>query len=104
MSGERFDYLQYHITTIADAIESELEKQGKEIPKDELFCSEEYYKQYPQEKYYRTYPKEIQKEMVQAVKILRQAAIYAHRIDWYLSHDDGDESFLERLKEELKNS
>jgi len=33
--------------------------------------------------------------------VLRKAAIYAQRIDWLLSGDDGEESFLERLKEEL---
>ena len=29
------------------------------------------------------------------------AAIYAQRIDWLLSGDDGEESFKRRLKEEL---
>jgi hypothetical protein len=35
------------------------------------------------------------------LKILKTAAIYAQRIDWLLSGDDGEESFKERLKEEL---
>ena len=34
--------------------------------------------------------------------ILKQAEIYAQRIDWLLSGDDGEESFHERLKEELE--
>jgi hypothetical protein len=35
------------------------------------------------------------------MKVLRVAAVYAQRIDWLLSGDDGEESFLKRLKEEL---
>ncbi len=33
--------------------------------------------------------------------MLRKAEIYAQRIDWYLAGDDGEESFMERLKDEL---
>lgn len=38
----------------------------------------------------------------EGVEFLRKAQIYAHRIDYLLSSDDGEESFLERLKEELE--
>jgi hypothetical protein len=31
------------------------------------------------------------------------AQVYAHRVDWLLSGDDGEESFLRRLAEDLKN-
>ena len=34
--------------------------------------------------------------------ILRKAAIYAQRIDWLLSGDDGEESFIRRLYDELE--
>lgn len=101
MSGGRFDYTQYHINTIADSIESELQRQGKEKPKDELYFDKEYLEKYPEERYYYTHPEEVQQEMRNAVKILRQAAVYAQRVDWYLSGDDGDESFLKRLRDEL---
>ena len=37
-----------------------------------------------------------------AVKILRKAAIYANRIDWLLSDDDGENDLKERLEKELK--
>jgi hypothetical protein len=33
---------------------------------------------------------------------LKAGYIYAHRIDWLLSGDDGEESFNKRLTEELK--
>jgi len=101
MSGGHFDYQQYHVSNIADSIENELNKQGTLKPKDELYYTDEYYSKYPDEKYYAAYPIEIQEKMKDAIKILRTAAIYAHRIDWLLSGDDGEESFLERLKEEL---
>lgn len=44
---------------------------------------------------------EILEEFKKGLKILKTAAIYAQRIDWLLSGDDGEESFKERLKEEL---
>ena len=40
--------------------------------------------------------------MKKAIIILRKAYIYARRIDWLVSGDDGDNDFKERLKEELK--
>jgi len=101
MSGGTFDYKQYNITMIADEIETELDRQGKEKPKSELYMSREYYEQYPEEKLWPVHPTEVQSEMRNAVKILRQAAVYAHRVDWYLAGDDGSESFIKRLKEDL---
>jgi len=37
----------------------------------------------------------------EAVEALKKAYTYAHRIDWLLSGDDVEESFLRKLKEEL---
>ena len=37
-----------------------------------------------------------------AIGYLRKAAIYAQRIDWLISGDDGEDSFHERLKEDLE--
>lgn len=102
MSGGTFDYTQYHIGTIADRIESELRKQGKEKEKDDLWFDPTHYEKYPEERYYYTYPEHIQKEMRNAIKILRKAAVYAQRIDWFLAGDDGEETFIERLTEDLK--
>lgn len=101
MSGGHFDYKQYHINDIVYTIERELELQGKVKPKDELWNNEDYYKTYPEEKLYRTYPKEIQEKFKDGIKALKIAAIYAQRIDWFLSGDDGDENFIKRLTEEL---
>ena len=37
----------------------------------------------------------------EAISTLRKASVYAHRIEWLLSDDDGEESFHSRLEEEL---
>lgn len=57
------------------------------------------FKVYP---YYPDYTEDTLAEFRKAVVILKQAAIYAQRIDWLLSGDDSEESFHGRLKEELK--
>ena len=101
MSGGHFDYKQYQINEIADSIERELNRQGKEKPKDELYGDAEYFKKYPEEQYYYTYSEIVQEKMKEAVRQLKIAAIYAQRVDWFLSGDDGDESFIERLEEDL---
>ena len=44
---------------------------------------------------------EVVEEFKKGLKILKTAAIYAQRIDWLLSGDDGEDSFKKRLKEEL---
>lgn len=48
------------------------------------------------------YSKETIKEFKKAVKYLKKAQIYAQRIDWLLSGDDGEETFHKRLKEDLE--
>lgn len=101
MSGGYFAYNQYWINCIADRIERVLNRQGKEKPKDELFCDKEYYEKHPDEKYHYHYPKIVQEKMREAVTQLRKAAVYAQRVDWFLSGDDSEERFIERLSEEL---
>jgi len=103
MSGGKFDYKQFHIQQIADDIQSELDNQGKEKSKEEQWMSNEYYEKHPEKRFQITYPKEIQDKMKEAVKALEIAHVYAQRVDWYLSGDDGDDSFLSRLKDELKD-
>ena len=44
---------------------------------------------------------EVVEEFKKGLKILKTAAIYAQRIDWLLSGDDGEDSFKKRLKENL---
>ena len=95
MSGGRFNYNQHFINDIADDIEEETGRNKIGWPWVSISdWRNEYNKQ--------RYKPETIKEFKKAVKILRKAYIYAHRIDWFLSGDDNEETFHERLKEELK--
>lgn len=106
MSGGRFNYDQYKIGYIADAIEQEIERNGREKTREEMkaegWRDPNWYEKYPEEKFHYEYPPEVIEQFKIAVQKLREAQVYAHRVDWLLSSDDGEESFLRRLKEDLK--
>ena len=96
MSGGHFDYKQYELEYIADSIETIIAKSGKPKMPEDMYSWDEEGSLYP------TYsPKEIQK-FQEAVVAIRIARVYAHRVDWLVSGDDGEESFLRRLEEDLK--
>lgn len=103
MSGGHFSYLQHHIGDIAESIQSELDKMGKEIPREDRWRDDQddWYRKYPEDKFYPKYSKRTIKEFQKAIKHLKIAAIYAQRIDWFLSGDDGEETFHKSLNEEL---
>ena len=42
------------------------------------------------------------KEFREGVVVLKKAQVYANRIDWLMSGDDGEDNFHKRLKEKLK--
>lgn len=63
--------------------------------------AEHYYDEDGEEIYFQDYEPETIEEFRKAIKVLREAAVYAQRIDWLLSGDDGEETFHKRLKEEL---
>ena len=42
-------------------------------------------------------------EFNKGLEALRVAYIYAQRIDWLLSYDDGEDTFHKRLKHDLEN-
>lgn len=94
MSGGHFDYNQHRIKEIADSVEDIIRKNGKK--KDYKVSSWE-------NDHYYEYPPEVIEKFKEGLDILRKAEIYAQRIDWLVSGDDGDETFLERLKEDLEN-
>ena len=110
MSGGAFDYNQYKIGYIADQIEEEIQRNGRSKTREEIkddFRDPGWYEKYPEDLNYHKYPDEVIEEFKNAVKHLRVAEIYAQRVDWLLSGDDGDKSFIERLKSDLlkiKNS
>jgi hypothetical protein len=105
MSGGAFDYNQYKIGYIADQIEEVIVKNGLEKTPEELknnWIDPEWYKKYPEDLFHYKYPDEVIEKMKEAVKSLKIAQEYAQRVDWLLSGDDGEESFLSRLEENLK--
>jgi len=100
MSGGFFDYNQYKINQIADDIQQELDKQG--LPNEDWVYDREWLEKYPEDGFHYTHPEEIQQIFKDAILALKKASIYTQRIDWYLSGDDGEESLVERLNDELK--
>jgi hypothetical protein len=103
MSGGTFDYDQYRIRTMWQTIQSVIDKAGTIRNKDERYHDPDWYKKYPEDLYHETYPEEVTQALKDAVKVLKIAEVYAQRADWFLAGDDGPESFLRRLKEELNN-
>ena len=106
MSGGTFDYNQYRIRDIANRIEKEISKSGKpksprELKDEGWHRDREWYEKYPEDLNHYKYSDEIIEEFKNAYKTLRKAEIYAQRIDWLLAGDDGEESFIQRLKGEL---
>jgi len=93
MSGGYFNYDQYRIQYIADMIEQTiLNNDSEELdPYD-----------YPIGRHYSKYSKETMVEFEVCLGYLRKAIIYAQRIDWLVSGDDSEETFHERLKNDLE--
>ena len=104
MSGGHFCYDQYRIGHIADDIEDVIRKNKVEKTKDELemWDYDEDGNVYEDCKYHYWYEDKTIERFKEAVKVLRQAEVYAQRIDWLLSGDDDEKSFHKRLEEELK--
>jgi hypothetical protein len=101
MSGGRWDYLQYRLTDVSEDIEKLVEKNGQpksaEEIKENSWRDDDWYNKYPEDRYYYEYPPEVIDEFKKGAEIIKLAQIYMHRIDWLLSGDDGEESFITRL-------
>ena len=80
MSGGAFNYNDYHITGIADQIEEFIRDNEDN----------------------QVYSEATIQRFREAVKLLREAGVYVHRIDWLVSCDDGEESFHKRLERDLE--
>ena len=99
MSGGAFDYEQYRITMIWKAIQNELDKQGQE--KQVKFWEKEYYEKHPEQRFEEVYREDVQQIFKDGIEALKKAEVYAQRIDWFLSGDDGEDSLVSRLKSDL---
>jgi hypothetical protein len=90
MSGGHFSYMQWEIGNIADEVEQLiLDNDSEELD------------EYGDRKGSHFTPETIE-EFKKGLVILRQAYVYAQRIDWLVSGDDGEDSFHRRLKVELE--
>ena len=85
MSGGAFEYKERQIRELLDMLHismdvfvSECKNAGEKLHEDVVY------------------------EYVQAATILQKAYIYLNRLDYLFSGDDDQESFLRRLKDDLK--
>jgi hypothetical protein len=90
MSGGHFNYRQHTLLDMADSIGSAI-LNNDSTEKDEWGYN-----------IGRHYSPETIAEFEVAVKALKLAYVYAQRIDWLLSCDDGEDSFHNRLQAQLK--
>jgi len=84
LSGGYFEYQQYHIQDIIE----KLEETKVKIENDEE------YHQYDRKE-------ELLQEISNGIDYLNLAQIYTQRLDWLFSGDDGEDSFFERLREDI---
>ena len=90
MSGGHFSYKQHTLLDMADDIGSQI-LSNDSTEKNEWGDS-----------LGNQYSPETIAEFGKAVKALKMAYVYAQRIDWLLSGDDGEDSFHIRLQAQLK--
>jgi len=90
MSGGAFCYKQYALHDIADQIQNVIDNNSSTEKN-----------QWGENKG-RGYPSVVIEEFAMAVRLLRRAGVYAHRIDYLLSCDDSEDSFLKRMAEDLE--
>lgn len=88
MSGGAFEYSQYRMQDIIDTIQSVIENNDKEDDYGSMYG----------------FSKETLDKFKTGIKYLKLAQIYAQRIDWLISGDDGEESFHKRLKDNLEKA
>lgn len=89
MSGGHFDYAQYRLHDIAEGIKELIETNNDETVNEW------------NEKNGGFYSDKTIAEFKKAVEFLEKAEIYVQRIDWLVSGDDGEETFHNRLQEDL---
>lgn len=89
MSGGHFDYMESVISDIADSIEQIIRNN------DDKAIGE-----YGEPKG-RGYRKDTIRSLWSAYESMRSCAVFAHRVDYLLSDDDGEDSFHDRLAEDM---
>lgn len=95
MSGGAFDYKQYHIEQLIEDMELLLKRVDKE-PIDSFECDS--LKRYVNDSVL------FKNKIKENIRYLKRAYIYTQRLDWFISGDDGEETFYERLEEDLSKN
>lgn len=90
MSGGHFDYNQWKIQMIADDIE-QLIIDNDSDEKNEWGDIKGHH-----------FTEDTIRQFKSAVALLKVSYVFAQRIDWLVSGDDGEDSFHRRLKDELE--
>ena len=101
MSGGYFEYKQHQIGDIIEKLEAIIEKAENPDKCCEKEEDDRYYFEVDCECY--DYIKETIDKFKEGLEALKKAKVYTRRIDWLLSGDDSEETFLKRLADELSN-
>ena len=107
MSGGKFGYLQSRLQwEVITEIEDIISKNNVEVPYDELYPYDKaWINEHPGDKiYYYNFSDEVIEKFKEGIEAISKAYIYIQRIDWLLSDDDGPETFLNRLKQDLEGT
>lgn len=86
MSGGKFDYVQYRIEETAEELGRIIERIENPVP----------------DEFNYEFSKETIDKFKECYRMLSVGGKILNRIDWLLCDDDGEESFHERLKEDLE--
>lgn len=96
--GSLCDYAQYRLADIAESIQKLIDQNGKAKVDEDLYGFETD----PLDKVHYKYPDNILEQFQVGILYLKLAQIYTQRIDWLVSGDDSEESFITRLNEDLQ--
>jgi len=91
MSGGHFYYKQFQFIDVADEIDN-LIKNNDSTETDDYGDPVSY-----------EIPDDIIERMKEASHTIKQASEMLQRVDWYISGDDGEESFRRRWKKEVRD-
>lgn len=107
MSGGSMDYVAWKIKEAAGRIQSELADAELRRKSRRFFGVSKYYQEKHPDVGYLKSPEALTDAVVKrlrdALLCVRRAAVYAERVEWLTSGDDGHESFCLRLDEELSD-
>lgn len=108
MSGGSMDYIGFKIEEAASYVAGEIkriEQMSKKQIADEFRPCDYYVKEHPDKKFLASpagLRRETLKRLRAAERAIRIASIYAIRVEWLTSYDDGYDSFILRTDDELK--